>query len=248
MSVRELTPVIRLVGSGTDAEARTSPYDCHVFLLDGGGACALVDTGTGLATETLLRHLDEGAALDRLTHVFVTHYHADHAGGAAAIRAATGAAVCTSTETAHALATGDEDVTQVAEARRVGVYPPDYRLAACRVDRVAGDGSSWQIGDLRVTAYASPGHCDGHLCFLVDDGRTTALCTGDSIFAGGRVSIQAIPDCRPYEYRRTASRLAGLPVDALLPGHLDLVLTGGAAHLAAAAETFDRLVPPANIV
>lgn len=94
---------------------------------------------------------------------------------------------------------------------------------------------------------ASPGHCDGHLCFLVDDGDRRALCTGDSVFHGGRVSIRPIPDCRPHEYARTAARLAELPVDALLPGHLGFALTGGAAHLRTAAESFARLVPPPNI-
>jgi hypothetical protein len=41
---------------------------------------------------------------------------------------------------------------------------------------------------------------------------------------------------------------AGLPVDALLPGHLALELEDGAALLRAAAEPFARLDPPPNIL
>jgi glyoxylase-like metal-dependent hydrolase (beta-lactamase superfamily II) len=99
-----------------------------------------------------------------------------------------------------------------------------------------------------TTAHASPGHCDGHLCFLVEHAGRRSLCTGDAIFHGGRVSIQPIPDCRPYAYARTAERLAELDVDALLPGHGDIALDGAAAHLTAAADSFRRLVTPPNIV
>lgn len=235
-----LTPSISLVDGG-------SPYDCHVYLLDGGAEVALVDTGTGLAADVLAANVERVVPLDRLTHVFVTHYHADHAGGASALRARTGALVCASEETAAALPVADEEATQVAAARRTGVYPRDYRLPACDVDVVVTDEMTWQVGHLRVTAYASPGHCAGHVCYLVDDGTTTALCTGDAVFPGGRVSVQPIPDCSPYEYARTAARLASLPVDALLPGHLDPVLVDGAAHLTAAADRFARLVMPPNI-
>jgi glyoxylase-like metal-dependent hydrolase (beta-lactamase superfamily II) len=143
---------------------------------------------------------------------------------------------------------GDEDTTQLAAARRAGFYPPDYRLPPCEVDLPLADGDSFHVGDVRIMAVASPGHCDGHVAYLLDTGDGTALFSGDCIFAGGRVSILAIPDCRLDHYARTAQRLAELPVDALLPGHLQLDLVGGHDHLVAAAESFARLVPPPNIL
>lgn len=241
MGARRLSDSLWLVDTG-------SPYDCHVYVIDGGTAAALVDCGTGIATDGLLDGIDATDCLDRLSHVLLTHYHADHAGGAAALRAERDVRVLASAETAAALAAGDEERTQVAAARAAGIYPADYRYPACPVDEVVSDGATLRVGQLLVDVHASPGHCDGHLCFLVDDGDRRALCTGDAIFSGGRISIQPIPDCSPYVYARTAQRLAELPVDALLPGHLDLVLSDGAAHLARAAESFRRLVPPPNIV
>jgi glyoxylase-like metal-dependent hydrolase (beta-lactamase superfamily II) len=86
------------------------------------------------------------------------------------------------------------------------------------------------------------------MSWLLDTGERTALFSGDCVFASGRVSIQAIADCRLDVYARTMARLARLPVDALLPGHLDFELEDGAASLRAAAEPFARLVPPPNIL
>jgi glyoxylase-like metal-dependent hydrolase (beta-lactamase superfamily II) len=241
MGARRLSDSLWLIDTG-------SAYDCHVYVADGGTEAALIDCGTGLAAESLLRGIERTGCLDRLSHVFVTHYHADHAGGAVGVRAEGDVRVLASAAAVSALGAGDEDRTQVAAARAAGVYPADYRYPACPVDEVVADGDSRRVGDLVVTVHASPGHCDGHLCFLVEDGERRALCTGDAIFSGGRVSIQPIPDCSPYLYARTAQRLAELPVDMLLPGHLDLVLVDGAADLARAAESFRRLVPPPNIV
>lgn len=241
MAATRVTGAIWMLDTG-------SPYDCHVYLIDGGSSAALIDCGTGLAAEALLDAIEATGCRDRLQQVFVTHYHADHAGGAARLRDALRVRICGSAETAAALSTGDETVTQVAAAREAGVYPADYRYPNCPVDEVLGDGAVRRVGQLTVTAYASPGHCDGHLCFLIDTGTEAALCSGDAIFEGGRISIQAIPDCSPYRYARTAERLASLPVDLLLPGHQQIVRSNGADHLARAAESFGRLIPPPNIL
>jgi glyoxylase-like metal-dependent hydrolase (beta-lactamase superfamily II) len=248
VSARRLTDAVWLVGSGGPGGQHSDPHDCHVFLIAAGAEAALVDCGTGLATEAILRNVEAVCPASRIGRLLVTHYHADHAGGAASLRARTGAAVALDASVAGALRDGDEQATSLAAARRAGVYPPGYRLASCEVELPVSDGDRFEIGDVRVTAVASPGHCDGHVCWLLETGERTALFSGDCVFAGGRVSIQAIPDCRLDAYARTTARLAELPVDALLPGHLDLELEHGAASLRAAAEPFARLVPPPNIL
>lgn len=247
MTARRLNDEVWLVGSGTDTQASTSPYDCHVFVVDGGTDAALIDCGSGLASERLLANLEQTGTASRVSRILITHYHADHAGGTARLRTETGACACASDETAWALRSGDERVTQVAAARAAGMYPADYRYPVSEVDAVLADGECFEIGALTVTTYAAPGHCDGHLCFLISGSRST-LFTGDAIFSHGRVSIQPIPDCRPYQYAVSAARLADLAVDDLLPGHLDLVLGHGGAHLRAAARAFGELAVPENIV
>jgi glyoxylase-like metal-dependent hydrolase (beta-lactamase superfamily II) len=248
LSARRLTDGVWLVGSGAAGERLSDDHDCHVFLVNAGAEAALIDCGTGLATEAILRNVEQVCSLDRIGRIFVTHYHGDHAGGASALRARTGAQVAIGHDVADVLRRGDENRTQLAAARRAGIYPPDYRLTPCEVDLPLRDNDMFEIGDCRVTAVASPGHCDGHVSYLLELNGRRMLFSGDCIFVGGKVSIQAIPDCRLDVYARTAARLAELSVQMLLPGHLEFDLENGSAHLSAAAASFARLVPPPNIL
>lgn len=74
------------------------------------------------------------------------------------------------------------------------------------------------------------------------------LFSGDCLFAGGRVSLQALHDCRLDRYADTVIDLAGRDIDALLPGHGDAELSGAGRDIHRAAQSFRRLVPPPNFL
>ena len=241
-AVQILDTIWRVGGAGL-----TDDHDCHCYLIWDGTGGILVDTGTGLASSRWLNAVSQVCDLAALTGVVVTHYHADHAGGAAAARRA-GLIVMATADTAEALAVADESRTSLAAARAVGVYPPDYRLSPATVDRVVRDGDVLTAGGLEVETIAAPGHCDGHIVVLVRTAGRTVLLSGDCLFAGGRVSLQAIHDCRLDRYARTVIALAARQVDVLLPGHGDPVLHDARADISRAADSFRRLVPPPNVL
>jgi glyoxylase-like metal-dependent hydrolase (beta-lactamase superfamily II) len=245
VSARAVVDGVWMVASGTDETALTDPHDCHCYLVWDGEGGFLVDAGTGLGAAQWLRNVREVCDPARLGGLLLTHYHADHAGGAAAAREA-GLAVLGHPLTAEALATADEERTQLARARAVGVYPPGYRLRAAEVQPLHG-GVRLTSGGVVVEVVDAPGHCDGHLVFLVG-APGGVLLSGDCLFAGGRVSLQAIPDCRLVEYADTVATLADRSPDVLLPGHGDLVLGGAAEAVHRAAAAFARLVPPPNFL
>ena len=120
MSARPVLDGVWLVGSGTDEAALTDPHDCHCYLLWDGDGGFLVDAGTGLGAGRWLDNVREVCDPSRLGGVLLTHYHADHAGGSAAAREA-GLPVLGHPLTAAALATADEDRTQLARARTAGI-------------------------------------------------------------------------------------------------------------------------------
>src|SRR5680860_191425 len=85
-----LTNEIALVGGGDTGFGLSAPLDCHIYVIDGGREAVIVDAGMGGkygATDQILKHIqNDGIALDRISKLLLTHYHADHAGGAADFR------------------------------------------------------------------------------------------------------------------------------------------------------------------
>jgi glyoxylase-like metal-dependent hydrolase (beta-lactamase superfamily II) len=238
-AVRLLDNVWQVGGAGL-----TDDYDCHCYLIADNTGGILIDAGTGRGSAAWQRNVAQVCDPATLTGVILTHYHADHAGGAADATVP----VIASRETAEALATADEQRTSLAPARDAGVYPADYRLRTATVDQVVAGGERLPAGGLTIEIIAAPGHSDGHLVVLATMAGRRVLFSGDCLFAGGRVSIQALHDCHLDRYANTVIRLADLGVDALLPGHGEPVLQGAADDITAAAASFSRLVPPPNML
>jgi glyoxylase-like metal-dependent hydrolase (beta-lactamase superfamily II) len=241
---------IHLVGSGSFGFDLTDPFDCHVYLIDGGEELALVDVGAGMGAEAILANV-RAAGFDPagIRHLILTHAHGDHAGGAARMRSLLDdPAVYLSAATAKYLREGDEDGSSITVAKQVGVYPPDYRYEPCSVDVELGEGMAVAVGDLTLSVLDTPGHCDGHVSLLLEHGGRRTLFAGDVVFFGGKILLQAIHDCRLDEQIRSLRKLRGLEIDALLSGHLNFTLDGGQRHIERANEVLDKLLIPEQIV
>jgi glyoxylase-like metal-dependent hydrolase (beta-lactamase superfamily II) len=247
-----LTPDVALIAGGPlTGFGLSADFDAHVYLLDGGDELALIDCGLGTEAgqAALLGRVAElGLDPSRIRRLFVTHYHADHAGGAGRYRARLGLSVAAAAEVAGALATADGEATSFRSASALGFFPPAYDYAPCPVDDALEDGDVRAVGRLSVRAIATPGHCAGHTSYLVTGGERTYLLAGDALFAGGRILLQAIPDCDLGASLASIRRLADVTFDALLPGHGSIALTGGGAHAAAAVAAMDRLAVPVGLV
>lgn len=245
-----LTDDVVLVGGGSYTGFGVSAdFDAHCYLLDGGDELALVDCGTGTeaAMAKVLANV-ERAGLDpaAVSRLYLTHFHTDHAGGAARYRDRLGLEVAISAAAADALEAGDHEATSFAPGQRTGLFPADFDYPACPVaDRLA-DGDVRRVGRLELRFLATPGHCAGHGSYLVTGGERTYLLAGDAVFAWGKVAVLGTADCDLQALLASVRRLAELDFDALLPGHRDVVLDGGKAHVEQARATIDTLTVPPN--
>ncbi|KAK9841045.1 hypothetical protein WJX81_007434 [Elliptochloris bilobata] len=93
-----------------------------------------------------------------LSTVLTTHKHWDHAGG-------------------------NEKMKQLCPGITVIGGINDHVQGATREVR---DGERLSLGDIAVTCIETPGHTNGHICFLCrEEGSTAAVFTGDTLFVGG---------------------------------------------------------------
>jgi hydroxyacylglutathione hydrolase len=241
----KLTEEVYIVGSGRNGLGISNEYDCHVYLINGGGELALIDAGVGMDVQQIMDNVTaEGFRIDDISRVLLTHAHADHSGGCAALKSELGLSLIVSSEEADLLQRADEEQLGLAFARSAGWYPPEYRLRPCQVDIELEDGQRITVGDLRIRAIRTPGHSRGSVCYLMEGEEATYLFTGDTVFLRGLISLLNAPGSSVQDYCQSIRKLADLGVDALLPGHLGFCLRGGQKHIDQAIEAFADLPVP----
>jgi len=242
-----LSDRVYLVGSGRLGFGISSPFDCHVYAIDGGSEIALFDAGSGLDVDTIVERMRfDGLDVSKLRYLVLSHGHADHAGGAIQWRERFGVDVLAHPLTAQYVATADLKAISLAAAIAAGVYPGDYQFHACPVAGTLKGGDTLRAGDLTLSIHDAPGHSSGQIAAMLEQGGKRHLFSADAVFHGGRIVLQNIWDCHLHESMETIRALAALRPDALLPGHLTISLSDGAAELDRACKAMDRLeVPPA---
>ena len=246
----QLHESIHLVGSGIMGYGLSDPYDCHVFLIDGGTELALIDVGAGMGVERILENIvRSGFDPKDVRTVILTHCHADHAGGLARLcRALDRPVVVGSPITRVRLESGDEHAVGLDVAKFAGYYPSNYVLEPHAVDVEISGGDRIEVGRLTMEVIDTPGHCDGHVSFLLTTGGKRALFSGDAIFFGGSIFLQNIPDCRLDAQIATLRQLRSLEIGALFPSHLSFSLEDGQRHIERANDALDRLLIPNQLV
>ncbi|MCR9135122.1 MAG: MBL fold metallo-hydrolase [Alphaproteobacteria bacterium] len=233
----QITGWLHLVLSGAMGFDLTNAFDCNVFMLKAGEDWILFDSGAGIDEDETVKAVEAtGIPTERIRHLFLTHAHADHAGGAAILKERLGVHVYAGAQTAAMVQTGDEHGNGLARARDAGIYPADYTFRATGVDTVLAENEQVSVNSATVTMFATPGHSADHVSYLVTTPDRNTLIAGDALFCGGRVVIQDIPDCNIGDICASVRKLAALDYDVFLPGHFNFSLKDGSRHADAAMK------------
>ncbi len=243
-----LTKHIHIVGSGESGLSLTNPFDCTVYLIDGGDQCALIDAGVGVQPERILEQIrHSGVDPCRVDRILLTHGHGDHAGGAWALSRLLNAQVYAMEPTAQFIREGDIERLSLTQAIEAGVYERGYQFHPCPVSSLE-DGEEIRIGEITLRTVASEGHSAGHCCFVMEEEDRRVLFAGDAVQCGGKIALQAIWDCDLQKYVDTLRRLNALRADVLLPAHGAFALERGHVHLEKACRILDTLALPPNAI
>lgn len=236
----------RIYWVGSGCVGLSAPGDCHVYLIEGDDALALVDCGMAPDPRAILGQIrQDGLDPARLRWCFLTHAHFDHAGGCAALREM-GVRVAGSPVADRVLRLGAEGYYGLQGSDE---WIENWRgMPRSRVDDTAEDGRVFDLGGVTVRAIATPGHSPDSVCYLMTrrgSGRKD-LFSGDTVFYRGFISVlhPALSDMEHYPQGIRA--LSGLGIDGLFPGHLMWVLSGGQQYIDIADRAFREGQVPEN--
>lgn len=221
-------------------------FDCNVYLIDGGDQMALVDAGVGLDSDQIIRNIEsEGKDPSKIAFVFITHAHADHAGGAAALSESLGCTVVAAKAEADIIDHGSDEEIGL-QRNNNSDYLRGYRFRHVAAVEIS-EGECFRVGSIDVTAIMTPGHSICSTCYSFQIGSKKCLCSGDTVFLKGLVGILNCYGFSMDSYRKSIVKLRGLGIESLLPGHLGFTFAQGQRHIDIAIEQFGRVELPRHI-
>ncbi len=222
-------------------------FDCHLWALRAPGGVILIDAGSGLANDAILENLEQDLGARQVAAILLTHSHPDHALGAASLRELTGCKVWAPEPARRIIEEADEEGSGLARARQVGFYPADLRMRPCPVAGSFAHGERFTVAGQEFQAFHVRGHSEDSFCLMTELDGKRALFSGDVVFYGGVLGLINAPGSTLEGYRSDLSRLAGLAVEALLPGHGLFTLRGGQRHLDRALDALSGNFVPRMI-
>jgi len=174
--------------------------NCNTFLVEGVQPI-LIDPGHRHLFGYLEGHLARsGVTPEQIAVVIVTHGHPDHVEGAASLPSTTRFAI------------NEEEYRFIGEhaGNRLDLPVPDFFLRE-------GD---LRIGEEVFQVLHTPGHSPGSVSLYWPERK--ALFSGDVIFSQG-IGRTDLPGGDGNLLKRSITRLAGLDVEYLLPGHGEIL-------------------------
>lgn len=239
-----------VVGGGDYGYNLSGRLDANVYVVDTGEGLWMIDAGFDGGERVLANMREDDLDLNLVTHLFVTHYHADHAGALAFMRRSLDdhLQICTSERGAPAIRVADEEIIGLRWAKSFNFYPSDFTWEPCDIDVELTHNQRTVAGEFELTAIETNGHCNGHMNFLVRGGERSYLFSGDHVFWGGKIILQNVSDSSVQDYAASMNRLLEYDFQALMPGHLNFSLENGRRHVQQAADQFNRIGLPPSLL
>ncbi len=166
----------------------------------GKGRVAVIDPGPD--DDAHLEALLHALRGETVSHIFVTHSHADHSPLTPRLKAATGAMTY-----AYGGVTAERSAGLRLDASIDHDFVPDVRLS----DGDTVEGPGWSL-----TALFTPGHMSNHMCFALN--QEQALFAGDHVMAWA-TSVIAPPDGDMGQYFASLRKLLDRDDQVYHPSH-----------------------------
>ncbi len=192
----------------------------NTYAIDTGESIIIIDAGFSEYQWSVMKQTLKRWGLDkkRISHVFITHSHYDHAGNAWLAKAE-GALIYAGESDAKGIETGDE--------RTIG-YMFGREFNACEVDYKLKNDERFEIGDKTIKAIHMPGHTEGSYMFMINDNGNVCIFLGDFIALQDKgpeddvvvlLSWDGGPDYCERKYNNSLKRSVDFERMILMTGH-----------------------------
>ena len=193
---KEVLPGIRRI-----VAPNPSPYTLHgtgTYII-GKGEIAVVEPGPNIPShiEAILNETKG----EKITHILVTHTHADHSPAAKPLAKLTGAVIMGYGP--H----GEEEGEEGADLN----FTPDYIIK----DKEVITGANWELECIHT-----PGHTSNHICYCVKG--TKAVLTGDHIM-GWSTTLVSPPDGNMKDYFASLEKMLLRKDEYYIPSHGEMI-------------------------
>jgi hydroxyacylglutathione hydrolase len=178
--------------------------NCSIFGDEQLQEAIVIDPGDNI--EDVLTILDKHSL--NVKSIVITHAHIDHIGGAAKLKAATGAPVF--------MNTADQELYDHldVQASWLGMEPP----ARTAIDAGASEGDVLTLGPVEFHVLCTPGHTQGSISLWIP--AESKVIAGDTLFRDS-IGRTDLPGGNPRQILRSIEgQLLRLPEDTMVvPGH-----------------------------
>jgi metallo-beta-lactamase class B len=187
------------------------------ILIVGDQGNILIDGGPEEAAPLIAANIEAlGYRVGDIRYILQTHEHPDHTGGVAELQRMSKATVIASAPAAKVFQTGkaNDDDPQAGTLKAV---------PTTTVGRIVGDNDQVRLGNLMLTAMATPGHTPGALSWRwvsCDGGVCRTIVYADSLSPVSAPNYR-FSDHPAYlaAYRASIAKIAASPCDILLTPH-----------------------------
>ncbi len=237
---------IYAVGGGEYGFGISNHLDCNTFLIDGGEDVVLIDSGVGQDTKKIIKNITiENIDKRKISKLILTHAHLDHSGGAYDFKEMLGVEVFISKIEANHIENGDEESIGLKLAKKVGIYPDNFKLHAVKIDQALSGNEIIKVGKYNIRIINTPGHSKGSVCILLENHFKKVLFSGDTVFMRGLLCMSNTPDSTLEDYKIGIDNLMQFEIDSLLPSHYGFTLSDGKKHIEMAKKALLGLsIPP----
>jgi len=189
------------------------PEDGSAYLIEDGGEAVLIDCGSHLGVNRLLKNIrSDGVPLGKIKLIVGTQGHFDHVEAASHLK-----------RRHRGLELGmhekDRSIVEKGDAVRTCANFYGERFHPTKVDLILRDGDEISVGSRVLRTFHLPGHTNGHLGLSVDVNGLSVLFAGSTLTGGFWLHSSNLA-----QWKRSLDRLLGMSFDLFTESHSDCVI------------------------